>query len=187
MSQKKKTEHYVDNKRMLEVIIEWKADREKALEAGEEEPAMPDELGKMIMMICQRLNHRPNFLNYSYNDEFVSDGIENCIRYAKNFDPEKSKNPFAYFSQVSFFASIRRINKEKKQFATKAKMVQQSGVLAIGAESFTQNHDNAGDYANGYRDFLRDFYDVELLPEKEKKPRKIKQAKEPNTIDVTKA
>jgi len=184
---KKKPEHYVDNKKMLEVVTDWKNEIQKARDAGEDDPRMPEELGKMILLICKRLMMRPNFLNYSYREEFVSDAIENCMRYAKNFDPEKSKNPFGYYTQIAYFSAIHRINKEKKQFATKAKMVQQSGVLAIGAESNTQGHDNAEDYSNGYRDFLRNFYDVELVSDKEKKPRKPKQSAQPNTIDVTKA
>jgi len=181
---KKKPEHYVSNKEFYAEFVEWKKAIKEANDAGLEDPRMPECIGKKILMICQRINNRPNFLNYSYKDEFINDGIENCIRYAKNFDPEKSNNPFAYFSQIAYFASIRRINREKKQFATKAKIVQQSGVLAIGAESLTQSHDSGSDYVNTYRSFLRDFYDVELIQEPEKKERK-KRTKDITTVDLT--
>jgi len=179
---KKKPEHYVSNKEFFAEFVVWKDEIQEARAHDRPDPRMPECIGKKILLICQRITNRPNFIGYSYKDEFINDGIENCIRYAKNFDPEKSNNPFAYFSQIAYFACIRRINREKKQMATKAKLVQQSGVLAIGAESFTQEQDAGNSYSNGYRDFLRDFYDVELLPEKEKKERKQKPS---TTIDLT--
>ena len=57
----------------------------------------------------------------------ISDGIENCLQYMDNFDPEKSKNPFAYFTQIIYYAFIRRIQKEKKQQQVKQKMIANFG------------------------------------------------------------
>jgi len=135
-------------------------------------------------LICQRLSFRPNFSGYSYKDEMVSDAIENSILYIRKFKPEKSNNPFSYFTTVAYFSFLRRINKEKKLFLTRVKMVQQAGVISLGLENSTQGHDNTSDYNNSYRDFLREFYDVDLPEEPEKKPRQ-KKPRNQNTIDVT--
>jgi hypothetical protein len=81
------------------------------------------------MKIAEGLSHKPNFINYTYRDEMMSDGIENCLMYFGNFDPTKSKNPFAYFTQIIYFAFLRRISKEKKQTYVKYKATQQMGIL----------------------------------------------------------
>ena len=81
------------------------------------------------MLIAENLSHKPNFLSYSFRDEMIADGIENCIMYFDNFDPKKSKNPFAYFTQIIYFAFIRRIHKEKKQLYVKYKSTEQIGIL----------------------------------------------------------
>jgi hypothetical protein len=81
------------------------------------------------MKIAEGLSHKPNFINYTYRDEMISDGIENCLMYFENFDPSKSKNPFAYFTQVIYFAFLRRIQKEKKQLYVKYKATEMYGVL----------------------------------------------------------
>ena len=76
------------------------------------------------MKIANGLSYRPNFINYTYKQEMISDGIENCLQYIHNFNPEKSKNPFAYFTQIIYYAFIRRIQKEKKQTHVKHKMIE---------------------------------------------------------------
>ena len=81
------------------------------------------------MKIAEGLSHKPNFINYTYRDEMISDGIENCLMYFENFDETKSKNPFAYFTQVIYFAFLRRIQKEKKQLYVKYKATEMYGVL----------------------------------------------------------
>ena len=74
------------------------------------------------------MSYRPNFINYTYRDDMISDGIENCLQYMNNFNPKKSNNPFAYFTQIIYYAFIRRIQKEKKQQDVKAKVIANSGV-----------------------------------------------------------
>jgi len=81
------------------------------------------------MKIAEGLSHKPNFINYTYRDEMISDGIENCLMYFDNFDPTKSKNPFAYFTQIIYFAFLRRIQKEKKQLYVKYKSTEMFGIL----------------------------------------------------------
>jgi len=120
---KAKGEHYVSNPDFLVAMVEWK---EKCAEAAEEEmprPAVTNYIGECFLKIATHLSYRPNFINYTYKDDMISDGIENCLQYASNFNPEKSNNPFAYFTQIIYYAFIRRIQKEKKQTHVKNKII----------------------------------------------------------------
>lgn len=124
---KKKTENYVNNKEFLEAITVY---RKKALEAKEKglpKPRVPNYIGECFLKIATHLSYKPNFVNYMFRDEMISDGIENCLQYIHNFDPEKSNNPFAYFTQVIYFAFLRRIAKEKKQLEIKTKILERTG------------------------------------------------------------
>jgi hypothetical protein len=118
--------HYVDNKHLFAVIVEYKQAIAQAKEEGKPKPNIPNYVGECILLIAKRLSTKPNFVNYSYRDEMISDGIENCISYFDNFDPEKSNNPFAYFTQIIYFAFLRRIQKEKKQTYIKHKTAENS-------------------------------------------------------------
>lgn len=118
--------HYVDNKQLFAVIIEYKAACAAAEAENKQKPQIPDYVGKCILQIATRLSTKPNFVNYSYRDEMISDGIENCISYFDNFDPSKSDNPFAYFTQIIYYAFLRRIQKEKKQIYIKHKTAENS-------------------------------------------------------------
>jgi len=120
----RKKQHYVDNERFLEVMSDY---REKYLQAKDNDtelPVIPDYAGECFLKIAERLSHRPNFINYAFREEMVSDGIENCVMYASNFNPEKSNNPFAYFTQIIYYAFLRRIAKEKKQTHVRNKMIE---------------------------------------------------------------
>jgi DNA-directed RNA polymerase specialized sigma24 family protein len=120
---KSKSEHYVDNKAFLQAMIEWKEICKNAKEADERIPPVTNYIGECFLKIAQHLSYRPNFINYTYKDDMISDGIENCLQYCSNFNPEKSSNPFAYFTQIIYYAFIRRIQKEKKQTHVKNKIV----------------------------------------------------------------
>ena len=122
--EKKKNAHYIDNKQFLEAMKEWKQNCVDAEEAGEERPQVTNYIGECFLKIANGLSYRPNFINYTYRSEMVSDGIENCLQYIHNFDPEKSKNPFAYFTQIIYYAFLRRIQKEKKQTHIKNKIIE---------------------------------------------------------------
>ena len=124
-----KRNHYVNNADLLKSIEQYKSDCKDATRDGKSKPKIPDYIGRCIMLIAENLSHKPNLMSYSFRDEMVSDGIENCIMYFDNFDPKKSKNPFAYFTQIIYFAFIRRIHKEKKQLYVKYKSTEQIGVL----------------------------------------------------------
>ena len=123
------TTHYVDNKQLYAVIIEYKTQIAVAEAEGNPKPRIPDYVGACILMIANRLSTKPNFVNYSYREEMISDGIENCISYFDNFDPSKSDNPFAYFTQIIYYAFLRRIQKEKKQLYIKHKAIENSMVF----------------------------------------------------------
>ena len=119
-----KKRNYVNNKDLLAALIAYRESVAEAEEGGDKKPQVPDYIGKCIMMIAQRLATRPNFSGYMYKEEMISDGIENCLQYIHNFNPEKSQNPFAYFTQIIWYAFLRRISKEKKQMYIKFKASQ---------------------------------------------------------------
>lgn len=123
----KKSEHYVDNKVFLEALIQYKKQIREANEKGEPTPRVPNYIGECFLKIATHLSYRPNFINYMFREDMICDGIENCLRYVDNFDPEKSTNPFSYFTQIIYFAFIRRIKKEKREVETKNKILEQSG------------------------------------------------------------
>jgi len=120
---KKSKEHYVSNKDFLAAMIEYKKICKLAKKEGTIKPPVTDYIGTCFLKIANHLSYRPNFINYTFRDDMISDGIENCLQYLDNFDPDKSNNPFAYFTQIIYYAFIRRIQKEKKQVTIKHKML----------------------------------------------------------------
>jgi hypothetical protein len=138
---KKNTEHYVNNKELLEAIIVYrnkvKLAEQKYFEKygeyppkskrWEGKPPIPNYLGDCFLKIATHLSYKPNFVNYMFREDMCSDGIENCVQYIHNFDPEKSSNPFAYFTQIIHYAFLRRIQKEKRQLDIKTKIIEKTG------------------------------------------------------------
>ena len=122
-----KPEHYVNNKDFLEALVNWKAKVKKAAEAGEPKPQITNYIGSCFLKIANHLSFRPNFVNYMFKDDMICDGVENCVQYIDNFDPAKSSNPFAYFTQIIYYAFLRRIQREKKQLGIKNKIIERSG------------------------------------------------------------
>ena len=121
--------HYIDNNEFLAVLVKYQKDVRRAKRNKENKPPIPNYIGECFMKIAEGLSHRPNFINYTYRDEMIADGIENCIMYFENFDPSKSNNAFAYFTQIIYFAFLRRIQKEKKQMYVKYKSTEQFGIF----------------------------------------------------------
>ena len=128
MKRKKENTHYVDNKKFLEAMIEYRDRCEKAKNRNRKKPEVTNYIGECFLKIANHLSFRPNFINYTFRDDMISDGIENCLQYMDNFNPDKSKNPFAYFTQIIYYAFIRRIQKEKKQIQIKSKLIANAGV-----------------------------------------------------------
>ena len=124
VEEEEETSHYVDNKEFLAEMIKWKKKYNAAEDSGRKKPPISNYIAESFLKIAEHLSYRPNFMNYPYREEMVGDGVENCLMYAHNFDPEKSKNPFSYFTQIIYFAFLRRIEKEKKQSYIKYKIME---------------------------------------------------------------
>lgn len=152
MSEPKKPKaHYVDNAQFLQAMKDYKQSVHEAEESGQPKPIVPNYIGECLMKIATKLSYSPNFINYSYRDDMVLDGIENCLQYIDNFDSEKSSNPFAYFTQIVWYAFLRRIAKEKKQSHIKGKLIRE-----LPFEAFElQEHDDEGHFANSYIEFMQ--------------------------------
>ena len=114
MKKSAKKQHYVNNQDLLTALITYKRKVGIAKEKGLEKPRVSNYIGGCFLKIATHLSYRPNFINYMYKDDMICDGVENCIQYIDNFDPEKSNNPFAYFTQIVYYAFLRRIQKEKR-------------------------------------------------------------------------
>ena len=124
---KKKTEYYVNNKEFLIAISGYRNSVIKARDDGADRPRVPNYIGECFLKIATHLSYKPNFVNYMFREDMICDGIENCVQYIENFNPEKSKNPFAYFTQIIYYAFLRRIQKEKRQLEIKNKILDKSG------------------------------------------------------------
>jgi hypothetical protein len=155
---KKKPKQYVNNADFLQALIDYKEGCKLAKKNKTEPPPIPNYIGECFMKIAEGLSHKPNFINYTYRDEMMSDGIENCLMYFDNFDPTKSKNPFAYFTQIIYYAFLRRIQKEKKQTYVKYKATEQMGILdefemlelEDGTSMQFQMYDNIAEFIETY-------------------------------------
>tara|TARA_E500000178_G_scaffold316782_1_gene336831 strand:+ start:19 stop:609 length:591 start_codon:yes stop_codon:yes gene_type:complete len=180
---KRVKQHYVDNKKLLQSMIEYREMISSAKNEGKPRPRVPSYIGECIMKISQHLSYRPNFINYTYKDDMISDGIENCLLYIDNFNPEKSKNPFAYFTQIIYYAFIRRIQKEKKQTYVKFKSFEQASLMldlaGEGKDSGSNpvNQNFLEFIHNNMDEFLADF-------EKTQRNKKEKRKKSKENADV---
>jgi len=124
---RRKSNHFINNKDFYAAIVDHRAKCDRYKKEGKEQPVMPRYIGKCFLDIAEHLSMRPNFSNYMYRQDMVMDAVENCVLYWHRFDPEKSKNPFAYFTQVCWYAFIRRIGKEKRQIEICDKIIAKSG------------------------------------------------------------
>ena len=145
MGRRKRSEHYVNNKEFLAALIKHREDIEIAEIQGKEKPRIPRYIGECFLKIATHLSFKPNFVNYMFKEDMISDGIENCVQYIHNFNPEKSQNPFAYFTQIIHYAFLRRIQKEKKQLEIKNKILEKSGYEQV-FERDTLDDSNYSDY-----------------------------------------
>jgi len=183
----RKKQHYVNNEKFLEVMSDY---REKYLQAKDNDtelPIIPDYAGECFLKIAERLSHRPNFINYAFREEMVSDGIENSVMYASNFNPEKSANPFAYFTQIIYFAFLRRIEKEKKQLYIKYKTMEEYSSLEdhvdmgeMGQSETQAVSSGATPLTTDKRASIQEF--IHAFEEKKRKKKKPKPAKEDDKV-----
>ena len=144
MGRRKRSEHYVNNKEFLAALIRHRENIEIAELQGKEKPRIPRYIGECFLKIATHLSFKPNFVNYMFKEDMISDGIENCVQYIHNFNPEKSQNPFAYFTQIIHYAFLRRIQKEKKQLEIKNKILEKTGYDQVFDKDGSD--DNYSDY-----------------------------------------
>lgn len=168
--------NYINNADFLAAIKLYKQSVIEAEEHGLPKPQIPRYLGECILKIATHLSYKPNFINYTYKDDMILDGIENCINYFDNFDPNKSSNPFAYFTQIIFYAFLRRISKEKKHSYIKNKLIQEMPFEAFEL----QLQDEDGHFHNAYVDFMQsnNNFDNSFIEKK-----KVKSKKQKSNLD----
>ena len=177
--------HYVDNAKFLEEMIEYKRQYHISKSNDEELPIISEYLGSVFLKIAQRLSFRPNFINYAFKNDMISDGIENCLHYIHNFNPDKSSNPFEYFTQIIYYAFIRRIQKEKKQLYIKYKSMQNYEISPEYVEYMNYDEDfkTTTDFKNSdFRVVVDEF--VHNFEETKKKKAEVKKKVEPTTLEL---
>jgi len=164
---KRKT-NYINNKTLYGAMIHYKNELKEAVESEKEEPIVPKYIGESILLICNNLAKKPNFSGYTYKQDMISDGIMDCIAAVDNFNPDKTNNPFAYFTQIAWNAFLRRIQKEKKQTYIKHKNFENSHLFSeIFEDAKHATHLKSNDYS---ADIVRSYEDKLT---KNKKPSKL--------------
>lgn len=131
--------HYVNNAQFSQAVVDYVKTLNEAQKTQEPLPKVPDYVAQCFLKICEGLSHKSNFVRYSYREEMVMDAVENCLKAVENYDIEAATrtgkpNAFAYFTQISWYAFLRRIEREKKQQDIKMKYIEQSGI-----ENFLDN------------------------------------------------
>lgn len=176
VKKKKVSQNYINNFDFYDAIVDYKLKCDIARQDALPKPQISRYIGECFNKLAEGLSRRPNFFGYSYRDDMVFDGIENCLRYVENFNPEKTKNPFAYFTQILWWAFVRRIKKEKTQQYIKYKATEIYGVMdtAEYMESADGNIKQLEVYENQY-EYIRKYEETEL--KKFEKTIKEKQVK----------
>lgn len=146
VAKRKRSEHYVNNKEFLAALIKYREDIEIAKIKDKPKPQIPRYIGECFLKIANHLSFKPNFVNYMFKEDMISDGIENCVQYVHNFNPQKSQNPFAYFTQIIHYAFLRRIQREKRQLDIKNKIIERSGYNEVFDDNNTLDGSNYSDY-----------------------------------------
>ena len=180
----KKTKHYVNNADFLAALVEYKRACDEAEKTGKTDPQIPNYIGECFLKIAEHLSRKPNFISYSFRDEMISDGIENCLMYFRNFNPDKSKNPFAYFTQIIYYAFLRRIMKEKKQLYVKYKATEQFGILDEG-EMYEDAEGNMKQFElyDNISEFIYNFEESKRK-KKEGKTKGLEKFLEEDSVDI---
>ena len=137
---KKRSIHYVNNADFSSSVVEYVQTINEAKKKNKEIPIGPDYIAQCFLKIAEGLSHKANFIRYTYREEMVMDAVENCLKAITNYNLETATrtgrpNAFAYFTQITWFAFLRRIAKEKKQQEIKLKYLTQSGIENFISES----------------------------------------------------
>lgn len=168
---KRTKRNYVNNADLYEALKEYQAKCREAQESGNEKPVVTKYIGECIWQIASRFASKPQYSAYPYREDMVMDGVENCLLYMHNFNPEKTQNPFAYFTQIIKFAFWRRIAKEKKQMYVRYKSSQT--MLSMGGTFEGDDMDlHLSTDVSYINDFIQDYEDKMF------KDKKIKDSSE---------
>ena len=183
---RKKSIHYVNNSDFSTAVVEYVERVDAARKKENDIPKVPDYIAQCFLKIAEGLSHKANFIRYTYREEMVMDAVENCLKAIGNYNLEAATrtgkpNAFAYFTQITWYAFLRRITKEKKQQEIKLKYLTKSGIdsfIDIGSEA------TASDTATHFVDTLRDRIqrvrstdeEIKEIVKKERKKRKVKIA-----------
>ena len=136
MAKRSKNVHYVNNQEFSQAVVSYVGTVKKAKDTGKPIPVVTDYVATCFLRIAENLSHKSNFIRYTYREEMVMDAVENCLKAVENYDINASTrtakpNAFAYFTQIIWYAFLRRITKEKKQQDIKEKYLSQSGIEAF--------------------------------------------------------
>ena len=177
---RRKTENYVNNRDFLDALMVYRKEVAEAEANGQPKPRVPPYIGECFLKIATHLSYKPNFVNYMFREDMICDGIENCLQYIHNFNPEKSTNPFAYFTQIIYFAFLRRIQKEKKNLFVKFKLSEHTNLFETTVEK--QEHDqgsNDGRYKDEIKvsEWTQEYMNRFIDDFEQNKRRKIKKRK----------
>lgn len=172
----KKPKPYVNNVDFLNALVDYKKRCRLAKKNKLEDPPIPNYIGECFLKIAEGFSHKGNYINYTYRDEMVSDGVENCLMYFRNFNPAISKNPFAYFTQIVYYAFLRRIQKEKKQLYVKYKATLQSGILDELREVEDEGIGHQFEIYDNITEFIKNYEETQTTKKKlmMKKKKKVK-------------
>ena len=154
--------HYVNNKDFTQAVVDYCGVVKKARKKGDDDPIVPNYIAESLLRMCEGLSHKSNFVRYTYREEMVMDAVENCLKAIENYDINAETrtgkpNAFAYFTQIIWYAFLRRIQKEKRQQDIKEKYLSQSGVEAFIANELAD--DAATQVATHFIDTLKDRID----------------------------
>lgn len=176
MAQNTDNKHYVNNNDFYNAIVEYRKVVKKHQKKKLDPPPIPHYIGDCLIKIANKLSYSPNFINYTFRDEMISDGLENCVNYFHNFDPDKSTNPFSYFTQIIYYAFLRRIQKEKKYLYIKHKVTQQKMISKELMD--TQELDELQDFDVSINDYTSSDYMNDFIKQFESNVDKKKQARQ---------
>jgi hypothetical protein len=187
VTEAKKKPHYINNRDFSLAVVDYVSLANKAKEENKTIPKVTNYIATCFIKIAEGLSHRPNFVRYTYREEMVMDGVENCLRAINNYKIETATrtgkpNAFSYFTQIVYFAFIRRITKEKKQQDIKMRYIERMGI-----EDFTSMgmDDSGAAETMAYVDTLRErISKVRHVDKKIKTFEKIEKKKEKEKLEL---
>lgn len=174
--------HYVNNEEFLIQMVAYRDAVLHARQNGTDRPRVPEYIGTCLFKIATHLARKPNFANYTFKEDMISDGVENCLLYIDNFNPDRSNNPFAYFTQIIYYAFLRRIQKEKKHMYIKYKSMENEIITALienNGEELVSSQMNGMMHESYSEHFIRDF--VETFESHKRKKSGSKKDKDDET------